>query len=316
MHNISLISRLFYFQKVEAMNLSYSIVGCENTEILFERAAQCFNGIGKSNLTDCYSLLLISRLILFDCYIEKLFFPLATTLVILGTILNLFSLYCFLKMNKRNSQNVYLSALSLGDTINLVINFTIPLLRQIESIDRIFDDAPIICRVNGFLTEFFLIFPTWIVVLLTFERLVCILWPLKCYSLYTHKRAKISVFVLAFLVMCLCFYRFYDLKGIDQSSVFSITACEGNSTSLMHFVRYFNLMIWAVLPECLTLIMNLFIIYNIKQATQKFEPFYSKARQTKYNQATKTVLLISILFLVCHTPTGRYDHLNKENRII
>ena len=67
----------------------------------------------------------------------------------------------------------------------------------------------ILCRVNGLLTEFFLIFPTWIVVLLTFERLICILWPLKCHSLYTQKRAKVSIFILAFIVMCLSLYRFY-----------------------------------------------------------------------------------------------------------
>ena len=54
----------------------------------------------------------------------------AASLIVIGTILNLFSLYCFLKMNKRNSQNVYLSVLSLADTINLHMNFTFPLLRQ------------------------------------------------------------------------------------------------------------------------------------------------------------------------------------------
>jgi hypothetical protein len=70
-------------------------------------------------------------------------------------------------------------------------------------------------------------------------------------------------------------------------------------------VQSINLIIWAILPECLTLIMSVNIIYNIKLATQQFEPFYSKVRQTKYNQATKTVLLISILFLTCHAPTGR-----------
>jgi succinate dehydrogenase hydrophobic anchor subunit len=207
-------------------------------------------------------------------------------------------------MNKRNSQNVYLSALSLGDTINLQINFTIPLLRQISRIDEIFENYIILCKINGFLTEFFLIYQTWIIVLLTFERSICILWPLKCYSLYTHKRAKVSIFILALIVMCLSFYRFYDVKGIDQTSVFAITACDRDSHVSYPFIQFLNLTVWAILPEVLTLIMNLFIIYHIKLATQKFEPFYSKARQTKYNQATKTVLLISVLFLICHTPTG------------
>ena len=277
---------------------------CKEIESLFDTSSSCFDDIIRPNITDCDLLISIYRWILIDCYIERLFFPTAAILVVIGTILNLFSLYCFLKMNKRNSQNVYLSALSLGDTINLHINFTIPLLRQINRFDEFFHRFNFLCKMNSFLTEFFLIFPTWIVVLLTFERLICILWPLKCFSLYTHKRAKISIFILALTVTCLCFYRFYDVKGIDQTSVFAIAACDGNSTKTYPALLYTNLIIWAILPEVLTLIMNLVIIYSIKLATQQFEPFYSKARQTKYNQATKTVLLISILFLICHTPTG------------
>ncbi|CAF1215125.1 unnamed protein product [Adineta steineri] len=278
---------------------------CKDIEILLDLSPTCFIDIPRPNFTDCDKALSIYRLILVNCYIEKLFYPTAAILVIIGTILNLFSLYCFLKMNKRNSQNVYLSVLSLTDTINLQVNFTIPLLRKIEKIDDIFEHSYILCRAVGFLTEFFLIFPTWIVVLLTLERLICILLPLKCYSLYTHKRAKISIFILALTVICLCLYRFFDLKGIDQVSVFSVTACGDDAPNInWDIMRSFNLIIWAILPECLTLIMSLIIIYNIKLATQQFEPCYSKARQTKYNQATKTVLLISVLFLIFHTPTG------------
>ncbi|CAF3675539.1 unnamed protein product [Rotaria sp. Silwood1] len=283
---------------------------CLNSGLLFDTSSRCFDDISPPNIIDCDLMIVIYRLILIDCYIERLFFPTATTLIFIGTILNLFSLYCFLKMNKRNSQNVYLSALALGDTINLHINFTIPILRQIDTIDDYFHNSSILCRVNGFLMEFFLIFPTWIVVLLTFERLICVLRPLKCHSLYTHKRARISIIILGLIVICLCIYRFFDLKGIDQASVFSIVACDGNTYKTLVIIRHVNLIIWAILPECLTLIINLIIIYNIKLATQRFEPLYSHARQAKCNQATKTVLLISILFLIFHTPTGIMIALN------
>ncbi|CAF5225163.1 unnamed protein product, partial [Rotaria magnacalcarata] len=100
-------------------------------------------------------------------------------------------------MNKRNSQNVYLSVLSLGDTINLQINFTLPMLRQNEAFDDYFRSSTVLCRITGVLAEFFLIFPTWIVVLLTMERLICISWPLKRRSSYTQTRAKISILILA-----------------------------------------------------------------------------------------------------------------------
>ncbi|UJR13484.1 hypothetical protein I4U23_000498 [Adineta vaga] len=287
------------------MNTTYAIDVCEDVKDIYNRSPTCFIDARDLILPDCDKALFIYRLILVNCYITRIFLPTTASLVIIGTILNLFSLYCFLKMKKRNSQNVYLSILSLSDTINLHINFTIPLLRQqFDSINDIFESSIILCRINGFFTEFSLIFPSWIIVLLTCERLISILWPLKCYSLYTHKRAKLSIFILAFIIMILCLYRFFDLKGIDQVSVFAITACDDESHRNFRFLVNVNLIIWAILPECLTLIMSLIIIYNIKLATQLFQPCQSKARKTKYNQANKTVLLMSVLFFVCHTPTG------------
>lgn len=278
---------------------------CQNIEIIFDTSSKCFDDISLPNFGDCNLMIVIYRLILIDCYIGKLFFPTAAILVFIGTILNLFSLYCFLKMKQRNSQSIYLSVLSLSDTINLYVNFTIPLLRQLDRVDDYFHNSSILCRVNGFLTEFFLIFPTWLIVLLTFERLVCVLRPLKCHSIDTHKHAKMSILILILIVTILCIYRFIDLKGIDQVSVFSIVACDGNSYEVSKIIRHVNLIIWAVLPECLTLIINLIIVYNIKLATQRFKTYYSQAHQIKFNQATKTALVISLLFLIFHTPTGK-----------
>ena len=251
----------------------------------------------------------IDTVILFliaNCHITKVFYPLTGILIVIGTILNLFSLYCFLKMNKRNSQNVYLSVLSLVDTINLHINFTLPMLRRFGTFDDAFRSLGILCRLTGVLTEFFLIFPTWIVVLLTFERLIFILWPLKRRSSFTQTRAKLSIIFLALVVLLLSFYRIFDLKGIDQVSVFAVPACNGTHQPLT-MIRNFNLMIWTIIPQCLTLIMSLIIVYQIRLATRQLEQDQSKSRQSKYNQATKTVLLISILFLIFNTPTGMFS---------
>ncbi|CAF2468383.1 unnamed protein product [Rotaria sp. Silwood2] len=267
---------------------------------------------GSMNNTDaCKEMRTWMYVLKVDCYISRVFYPLTAGLIVIGTILNLFSLYCFLKMNKRNSQNVYLSVLSLGDTINLQLNFALPILRQNETFDDYFRNSNILCRLTGVLTEFFLIFPTWIVVLLTMERLICISWPLKRRSSYTQARAKISIIILVIIVTLLSLYRLFDVKGIDQVSVFSVAACNGTHTPF-DLMRNLNLMIWTMIPEGFTLIMSLIIIYQIKLATQKFQPNYSKARQLKYNQATKTVLLISILFLIFHTPTDLFYGQNER----
>jgi len=73
---------------------------------------------------------------------------------VIGTILNLFSLDYFLKMSKRNSQNIYLSVLSLSDTIDLHMNFTLPMLRQSTTFDNYFRNSTILCHLTGVLIEF------------------------------------------------------------------------------------------------------------------------------------------------------------------
>ena len=42
-------------------------------------------------------------------------------IIVLGTLFNIINFICFYRMKKRNSQNVYLSALSIADLYNLQI---------------------------------------------------------------------------------------------------------------------------------------------------------------------------------------------------
>lgn len=248
-----------------------------------------------------YSKTAVVLLTASDC-IHNGFFVFAALFVIIGTILNLFSLYCFLRINKRHSTNVYLTVLSLVDTINLHVNFTLPLLRQSALIDNAFRNHIFICRLTGVLNEFFLIYPTWIIILLTMEPLIYLFSSKKLHSSYAQRRAKISVVVLAVIVFLLSLYRLVDLRGIDQVSAFSVVAC--NTTSeLSNFMPHLNLILWSILPECLTLFLSLFIIYKIKLA-KKLNERSSQTTRAKYTQATQTVLLISLLFLIFHTPTG------------
>ena len=263
----------------------------------------CPNG-SRGNDENCNDMKISLFFLTADCYIKVAFYPLATIMIVVGTILNLFSLYCFLKMNKRHSTNVYLSVLSLVDTINLHVNFTLPVIRQRGTIDDAFRSSDLLCRFTGVLTEFFLIFPTWIVVLLTMEPLIQMFWPSKRHVSYAQRRAKLSVVVLVIVILCLSLYRLVDLKGIDQVSVFAVVACNGTDRPV-NGMRNFNLIIWSILPECFTLLLSLIIIYKIKLAKKHFDQANSKVSTAKYNQATKTVLLISILFLVFHTPTGK-----------
>ena len=272
-------------------------------------AQNCNKEDQLNNTADCSPDKITERITVVDCYIKFIFFYLAAILVVVGTILNICSLFCFLRMKKRHSTNIYLLTLALADTINLQLNFTIPLIRQSEGFDDSLRSSKNICAIMGFLTEFFLIFPTWIVVLLSMEALIIIFYAARRDTSQAKRRFRITMIILFVGVSLLSSYRLKDFKGIDQVSVFAVMACDDEGYA-NHFMRHLNLVIWSILPEFCTLFICLIIVYKIKLAEKHFEQDHSTARRAKYNQATKTVLLISILFIIFQTPTGSKS---KEN---
>jgi hypothetical protein len=257
----------------------------------------------ENNTEVCENFQTIIFIMTANYYTNKVFYPLTAFLVLIGTILNLYCLYYFFKITRRNSQNIYLSTISISDTIDLHINFTLPILRQSAIFDDYFRNSIRLCRFTGVLTEFFLIFSTWMIMLLIIERLIYISRPVKSPSSHAQKRAKISILILAIIVALLSLYRLFDLNGIDQISVFSVLVCSGSHKSLT-IIRNFNLMIWITIPNLFTLIMCLMMIHSIQSAAEKSRINHLKTRRFKYNRTTRIVLFISILTLILHTPIG------------
>lgn len=112
-------------------------------------------------------------------------------IIVLGTILNLINFACFYRMKKRNSQNVYLGALSLADLFNIQINIFVPLMKSIypEINKKIIASRFkfLICSLDRYLVEVGLLMPVWIMVVLAFERFFCIMWPLRKNNFATPK---------------------------------------------------------------------------------------------------------------------------------
>lgn len=250
---------------------------------------------------------MLLALLKLDCFVSPVFHAATSILAMVGTVLNAFTTYCFFKMYKRDSQNIFLYVLSISDTINLHVNFALPMLRQWEKFDDYLRNVNVLCRLVGVLTEFSLIFPVWILVLLTVDRLVHVLRLMDRPLSHTRRRAKMSLLILAGSVLAMSVYRLFDVKGIDQSSVFAILACKGKHYPLL-FLRDLNLLVGMLFPLFVTLILSVTMIYRIETTAKKCRNSRNHARATKYDQTTKTTLLISILFpTFFHTPNGEVD---------
>lgn len=75
---------------------------------------------------------------------------------------------------------------------------------------------------------------------------------------------------------------------------------------------------WAIIPEFLTLLLNLLIIKKIKIATRSTHVYrhYPSSHTKKITQTTRVVLILSIIFIVLISPTGVIiilDLINKKD---
>lgn len=125
-------------------------------------------------------------------------------IVILGTVLNLINFACFFRMKKRNSQNVYLSALSLADLFNIHINITVPLFKTMYPaiIERLYQPNTFVkvffCNLESYFVEVGLLLPVWVMVVLAFERFFCIMWPLRKNNFATPKYYFVCLYFLLY----------------------------------------------------------------------------------------------------------------------
>lgn len=144
-------------------------------------------------------------------------------------------------------------------------------------------------------------------VILALERFISITWPLRKNILSTRKQAKRALFILITIISLWCTFKFFT-AGVEEFSTFqgweedNPKECQRNLT-LTTLVNTSTIM-WAIVPEFLTLVLNLFIIHRIRLTTNLNGKFYSSERTRRITQATRVVLFLSVIFVLLISPTG------------
>lgn len=170
-------------------------------------------------------------------------------------------------------------------------------------------------------------------VILALERFISITWPLRKNMLSTRKQAKRTLFILVLVIALWCTFKF-ETAGVEEYSTFKVinfdsdqnaevmtsfdADTDGMTTSgggeqddgmcqrklTLTTMVNISTVFWAIVPEFLTLLLNLFIIHRIRITTNLNGKFYSSERTRKITQATRVVLFLSIIFVLLISPTG------------
>lgn len=152
--------------------------------------------------------------------------------------------------------------------------------------------------------EFFQFTSTWLVVALTWTRVLAIMFPFEIYGRYNNCSEIITITVLIFVSFIISLTKLYS-GGYETDSVFEFIPCQKKIEpwgSAMYF--YIALSTW--LPLLFIFIGNILLITHMKrtekircQLTQNF-----RHKTSRTNHTSRTLFVVSTVYLVLLLPLG------------
>nr|QVK45702.1 G protein-coupled receptor [Proales similis] len=238
--------------------------------------------------------------------VHKCLIATSCLVIFMSSVFNTLSFVTFYRMKKRSSQNVYLSALSLAELINTYVNVALPLVIQLEYFDKAFVNLQRLqlafWTLYGYLVEVALLLHVWIMVLLALERSISIAFPLATNVLKQQPRKSLAVLVSIILVWSL--FKLHSAGLETYSSFRSMGNQQFYRNITMPMLVNISTMMWCIVPELLTLLLNLLIIRQVNLSAQLRGKFYSDSHNKRVTQATRVAVSLSVAFVCLVSPLG------------
>ena len=214
----------------------------------------------------------------------------------------------FLVLRKRMSQSspcCYLAHLSIWDTIVLFEKGAY--LIVIRYFPEHFGDVG--CRLGAFLIYFAIVYSRWIVVAMTVERFIAVTYPLKAVSLCTVRRAKITLLLLAVVVL-LAYAQYLFIQ--EYITTLSLCVFAERYTWYASVVwPWVHMSLYGYAPLLLVCIFNALIIRKLvskerENARLGIQTNEATRRKSSMSSATVMLIMVSITFVLVAAPYTLY----------
>ena len=248
-------------------------------------------------------------------------------IIVVGTVGNTLSILVMLRKRFRHTTMCfYLIALAIADTCVLYTSLLLTSLQVYLSTEFLLR-SDTLCKTLNFLTHYISHIASWIIVCLTSERFVAVIFPHYCKILFTQARAAI---VLAFIILILLvfdshFFWTHHLQEyteqysyIDHLTMATTThtikqkMCSINKHIKQHY--YFNKNVWpwmdmalfSLLPLVFIVVGNITICIKLGLAHYNRRNLGASTNQSQNRSkliSTAIVLVsVSLLFIISTFP--------------
>ena len=179
--------------------------------------------------------------------------------------------------------SIYMKWMAVSDTLLLIMVSTEDTLDTYDYLHYLSDYDVILCNAWGFIKSVTFILSPWLVVALTLDRFVCVVFPLSRHVLCTRSKALKLCATLTFVTVVLNIFPMIFVNFDDDDK------CEGTqSPALIYYHIFMNLVLKSTVPCVSVLVLNIITISRIRRSRsfrQQFtEDNMSKAIETKGRQ--------------------------------
>ncbi|XP_047365249.1 uncharacterized protein LOC124955197 [Vespa velutina] len=223
-----------------------------------------------------------------------------------GIILNTIS-FAILNtpVSSDSSLSLYLKVLAISDNGALIFNYAVGLAKShFTFVNDLFMNSQFLCDTNSITMELFQFTSTWLVVSLTWARVIAIIFPFGAHNSNPERSAIISITTLACVSFVISLTKLYS-GGYEMDSVFEFIPCQKKIKpwgSAMYF--YIALSTW--LPLIFIFIGNALLVAHMKKLDtlrrQLTRSFSQKINKT--NKTSRTLLAVSMVYLILLLPLG------------
>ena len=227
-------------------------------------------------------------------------------LMVLSLLGNGLSLLVLRKRMRQSSPCFYLVNLGVWDTVVTIEKGAY--LIGVRYFPEHFGDVG--CRLGTFMIFFAIVYSRWIVVAMTIERWIAVAYPLKAASLCTVRRAKLTLLVLAVVVL-LAYTQYLVIIEFTPKAPYCIYV--SNYTSYVKLVwSWVHMSIYGYAPLMLICVFNALIVCKLVNTQRENSSLQTlsldETRKRKLTASSVTVMLVvvSVSFLVLTLPYTIY----------
>nr|ANO39023.1 GCR048 [Schmidtea mediterranea] len=204
------------------------------------------------------------------------------------------------KQNRNKSTGVYMAGLAIFDFLVLIISLFLYWLFFNFFQNTDFQWA---CSVFRFLVQFLTQVSTYYIVARTFDRFLSICFPLKTRNFSTSSVALKIITLIPVLLFFINMHGFWTYKLLDVAGLNQKKCVFVSSSSEAVIFMFWELTLTTLFPFLTLIILNIGIIIRLHQKQDGVgETVDQNKRNAVQNQITRSLLLVSFMFLVLNMP--------------